>query len=156
MKKIAGFIIILITGLLTFPAFAQTAQAPVAQLIATKGTLVAGDVTFSNFAQPFNANAVPNTLIPVDGLGNVLASAVINADGTVSLCFTFVDPATGNPAPQSTQFYQSIGYDVTVTNPALLLHSVNQDFGPGTTGGFNSRKRSSGSGSPTSNRFSET
>lgn len=127
----------MITGLLTFPAFAQTAQAPVAQLIATKGTLVAGDVTFSNFAQPFNANAVPNTLIPVDGLGNVLASAVINADGTVSLCFTFVDPATGNPAPQSTQFYQSIGYDVTVTNPALLLHSVNQDFGPGTTGGFN-------------------
>ena len=60
----------------------------------------------------------------------------MNADGTVSLTFTFIDPASGLPSPQITGLMQAVSYDVTVTNPALLLSSVNQVMGP-QTAGFN-------------------
>ncbi len=133
-RKFLGSTLALATAFFALAASAQTALVPVGQLIVTGGTLVAGDVTFSNFAQvPATVGIAP----PLDGLGNIEASAVVNADGSVSLVFTPIDPATGAPSPITTGYMQSIAYDVTVTNPALLLSSVNQHFGPATDGGFN-------------------
>ncbi|MDX6445409.1 MAG: hypothetical protein QOH71_2483 [Blastocatellia bacterium] len=116
------------------PVLAQAPSVPVGQLIGTGTTLVAGDVTFSNFTQvPATVGIAP----PLDGFGNIAASATVNPDGSVSLVFTAINPATGVATPITAGYMQSIAYDLTVTNPAFLLGSVNQHFGPGTTRGFN-------------------
>jgi len=120
----------------TISTFAQTPAVPVDRLIATGATLIAGDVTFGNF----HLTPVPafsNLPVP-DGPGNVAASTLVNADGSVSLIFTMIDPATGIATPASgAALLQSIAYDVTVTNPAVLLGSVDQRFGAATNFGFN-------------------
>ena len=113
-------------------AHAQASLVRVGTLIGTGAKLVAGDVTVSNF----KAAAGPFAGILPDGLGGLAASAAVNADGTVSLTFTFIDPATGLPTPQITGLMQAVSYDVTVTNPARLLGNVNQTMGP-QTAGFN-------------------
>jgi hypothetical protein len=133
-RNFLGSTLAVAAALLTFAASAQTTPVRVGQLIATGGSLVAGDVIFSNFTQvPATVGIAP----PLDGTGNLAASAVVNADGSVSLAFSVIDPATGAPALITGAYMQSLAYDVSVTNPALLLGSVNQRFGPGTGGGFN-------------------
>jgi len=138
-RTFVGTILALAGVMCAVPALAQaqagqTALIPVGQLIATGGTLVAGDVTFSNFQQ---VPAVVSIAPPLDGLGGMGAQATVAADGSVSLAFLAFDPATGAPRPITAGFMQSLAYDVTVTNPSLLLTSVNQEFGPLTTVGFN-------------------
>ena len=113
-------------------AHAQASLVRVGTLIATGATLVAGDVTFSNF----QAASAPFAGLISDGLGGLAASAAVNADGTVSLTFTMIDPATGLPTLQVAALMQAVSYDVTVTNPTLLLAGVNQVMGP-QTAGFN-------------------
>ncbi len=115
----------------------QLHLVPLNQLIGG-GTLVAGDVTFGNFAKPSapptnvtNAFAVP---LPIPEFGDIAVAAVANADGSVSLSFVAVDPATGQPSPlvvggiEGAEKVRDISYTVTVTNPALRLHSIDQAF----------------------------
>ncbi len=115
----------------------QLQLVPLNQLVGG-GTLAAGGATFSNFAQPStpptnvtNAFAVP---APVPEFGDISVAAVANADGSVSLAFVAVDPATGLPSPlvvggtQGAEKLRDITYTVTVTDPALRLHSVDQAF----------------------------
>ena len=140
MKPLPRLVAALVIGFFAIharPVSAQsTAQAPIGVLTATGGTLVAGDVTFGNFRQ-LPSNIVFSQATPLNGVANIAASAAVNADGSVSLIFTAINPATGAPQPITAAYLQSIAYDVTVTNPARLLNSVNQDFGPTTTYGFN-------------------
>ena len=122
----------LAAALSTVQASAQTNLVRVGSLIGTGATLVAGDVTFSNF----KASRSPFAGIIPDGLAALAASTAVNADGTVSLTFTVIDPATGLPALQRTMLMLSVSYDVTVTNPARVLGAVNQAMGPQTGNAF--------------------
>ncbi|HET7584976.1 MAG TPA: hypothetical protein VFK13_08715 [Gemmatimonadaceae bacterium] len=100
------------------------------------GTLVAGDVQFSNFATPSSPPAnVTNAFgvnAPVDEFGDVAVSAAAGADGTVSLSFVIIDPATGQPSPlvvggaEGAEKIRDITYTVTVTDPSLRIHSIDQ------------------------------
>ena len=136
MKSLRSIFVSCLLAGLTLAASAQAPPVRVAQLIATDGTLVAGDVSFSHFRQ-LPSNIIFTQSTPLDGVGNIAASAAVNADASVSLVFTAIDPATGASSPITAAYQQSIAYDVTVTNPALLLGTVNQDFGSTTTYGFN-------------------
>ena len=140
--------------ILWVPALAQTPT--VKSLAATHGTIVAGDLTFSNFQAPA---ALPYTffgpLMPNDG-SDIAVSATTMASGRVGLLFTAIDPASGSPKPWVISFAAVAGggggkggggggtvtlptdvsrvvtYDVTVTNPNLLLNSTDVSYGPGT------------------------
>ena len=123
--------------LFSLPVAAQTAIIPLDTLVANHGSVTAGDVTFSNFKKP--------TVIPVQvgvlltEFNDVGVSAVVNPDGTVSLNLVFINPSTGlarpiisGPPNGPGEFLRFVSYTVTVTNSALRLHSVAQDFGPST------------------------
>ena len=77
---------------LAIPAFAQTPT--VKSLVANHGTIVSGDLTFSNFQTP---STLPynffGTLFPNDG-SDIAVSASTMANGRVGLKFTPIDPAT--------------------------------------------------------------
>ena len=120
--------------LITLTASAQATLTPVNQLVGTGVSLVAGDLTFSNFTlPPLPIAASP----PLDGVGDIAASTQVNDDGTVSLSFTAIDPATGAALPILGAALKCIAYDVAVTNPDRLMSSVNQSVGPATTAVFN-------------------
>ena len=115
-------------------AFAQ-AITPLDTLVANHGSVSAGAVTFGGFQKP---RILPAPLAPVDEFGDIGVSAIANADGTVSLVFTAIDPATGSPNPlvvspaTGADLIRFISYSITVNDPNLRLHSVDQKFGPGT------------------------
>ena len=116
-------ILTLAAFVMTLTASAQAALTRVDQLVGTGATLVAGDLTFSNFTlPPLPIAASP----PLDGVGDIAASAVVNDDGTVALSFIAIDPATGAALPILGAALTCIAYDVAVTNPDRLLRSVNQ------------------------------
>lgn len=132
--KLTGSFLTLATSLLALTASAQSPLVRMDALIGTGAALVAGDLTFSNFTlPPLPILASP----PLDGVGDIAASAVVNDDGTVSLSFVAIDPATGATLPILGAALKCIAYDVAVTNPDRLLSSVNQNFGPATTAAFN-------------------
>lgn len=116
---------------------AQSPVVPINTIIANNGAVSAGGVTFSEFKK---VRYIPTSFavenLNVGDFGDVGVSAAANADGTVSLIFTGIDPVSGLPAPLTGEFFRPITYRVTVDNPALRLHSVNQAFDPGaaTTG----------------------
>jgi hypothetical protein len=122
---------------------AQTTLTPLNTLIGNKGSLVAGDITFSNFSIPNPPPAsvtVPFSVpAPMPEFGDIAVSAEINADGTVSLNFVAIDPATGLPSPLTVSpaaggdKFREAAYTMTVTNPALRVRAVDQAFGPGAT-----------------------
>ncbi len=127
-------ILTLAASLFTLTASAQATLVRVDQLVNTGASLVAGDLTFSHFTlPPLPIAASP----PLDGVGDIAASAAVNPDGTVSLSFTAIDPATGTAQPILGAALKCIAYDVAVTNPDRLLSSVNQSVGPATTAVFN-------------------
>lgn len=133
-RKLTGPLLTLVTTLLALTAPAQTPLVGVGHFIGTGATLVVGDLTFSNFTlPPLPIAASP----PLDGVGDIAVSGVVNADETVSLTFTAFDPATGTPQPILGAALKCIAYDVAVTNPDRLLSSVNQSVGPATTAVFN-------------------
>ena len=142
------------TLLVSLSASAQTPT--VKSLVASHGSIVAGDLTFSNFQTPA---ALPynffGTLFPNDG-SDIAVSATTTANGRVGLTFTAIDPATGNPKPWvasvaaggggggkggsggggatlPSDITRLFAYDVTVTNPNLLMSSMDVAYGPGTT-----------------------
>jgi hypothetical protein len=136
-SKSLGSTLALAAALIALPASAQTTLVPLNQLTGG-GSLVAGDITFSNFAIP---NMLPTNVtsdfavpLPVPEFGDVAAQATVNADGTVSLSFVFIDPATGQPSPlvvgpdAGGEKFRDVTYTVTVTDPALRLHAIDQAF----------------------------
>jgi hypothetical protein len=138
MHKLLGSILALATALIGVPASAQTTLIPLNQLVGG-GSLVAGDITFSNFAIP---NMVPTNVtntfavpLPIPEFGDIAAQATTNADGTVSLSFVAIDPVTGEPSPlvvgpdAGGDKFRDVTYTMTVTNPALRVHSVDQSYG---------------------------
>lgn len=123
----------LLISILNIPALlAQAPIIPINTIIANNGTVSTGAVTFSEFKKvryiptPF---AVEN--LNVGDFADIGVSATANADGTVSLVLTAIDPVSGLPAPLGGEFFRPITYRVTVNNPALRLHSVNQAFDAG-------------------------
>ncbi len=133
-RKFKGTVVAFAASVLTLSALAQTTPIRVGQLIGTGAVLAAGDLSFSNFTLPSLPVAASP---PLDGVGDVGASAVVNADGTVALSFIAIDPATGTALPIVGAALKAIAYDVTVTNPTRLLSTVTQSFGPATTAAFN-------------------
>ena len=131
--KLLGAMLALALSILPPPAAAQAPLVRMGALIGTGAMLVAGDLTFSNFTlPPLPIPASP----PLDGVGDIAASAAVDADGNVALAFTAIDPATGVAVPIVGATLKAIAYDVTMTNPARLLSTVNQSFGPLTTAAF--------------------
>ena len=143
-----------VAALLAIPAFGQTPT--VKSLMASHGTIIAGDLTFSNFQAPAT---LPYTffgpLTPNDGSDTAVSATFAN--GRVGLLFTPIDPVTGSPKPWVIGFTTGGGggggkggggggggvvlpadisrlvtYDVTVTNPNLLLNSADVAYGSGT------------------------
>ncbi len=121
---------------LTLPVAAQTPIVPLDTLIANRGSVTAGDVTFGNFQKP---KVLPQQVgILLGEFNDIGVSATANADGTVSLNFVGIDPATGLASPlivgptAAGEIIRLIGYTATVNNPALRLHSVAQSYGPET------------------------
>src|SRR5579883_2138145 len=116
-------------------ASAQTAMTPLGDLVATRSSLTAGDITFSNFQFP---TILPSPLGLLGEFNDIAVSATTNANGTVSLAFTAINPITGTPTPIVTNptaggdQIRLVSYTMTVTNPALRVHSIDQSFGPGT------------------------
>ena len=136
MKPLCSAVRLISTaGLLALSALAQQAIVPLNQLVSSHGSLAAGSVTFSNFQMP---KVLPSPLAVLSEFGDIGVSATTNADGTVSLVFTAVDPTTGQPSPLTSSpagpgdLIRLVSYSVTVTDPNLRLHSVDQSFGPGT------------------------
>lgn len=122
---------------------AQTALTPLNTLIGNKGSLVAGEITFSNFSIP---NPPPPSVTvpfavpaPMPEFGDIAVSATTNADGTVSLNFVAIDPATGQPSPLLVgpdvggDKFRVASYTMTVNNPTLRVRAVDQAFGSGAT-----------------------
>lgn len=145
-KNSRRFAVWLLTIVISFFATAARAQVgPVSlkTLVDTHGSLVAGDVTITNFRRPVD---FPVHFVDVRGVDNsddVMVTANVGIDGKVNVTFTPTDPATGLPSPLminaghnsplSPNIFFNMTYDVVVTNPQLKLHSVDSSFGPGTT-----------------------
>jgi len=123
------------TAIFTVSLLAQSPLTSLNTLVGNNGSITAGDITFSNFQF---LKQLPAPLGVLADFGDIAVSANTNPDGTVSLAFVAVDPVTGAPAPLVTSptdggdKIRLVGYTVTVTNPGLRLHSVDQAFGPGT------------------------
>jgi hypothetical protein len=130
-------------------ASAQT-NTTLGSLIASHGSLAAGDVVFTNFRKPLLApwaQTIFGVGLPtVTDNANVGVQANVAADGTINLVLTELNPANGLPAPlrpdashggglpDTVQHYME--YDVIVTNPRRRLHAVDGLFGPGVQAAF--------------------
>jgi hypothetical protein len=139
-QRLSGAVVALLLILAGLSNAAAQTSAPTAeQLAASHGSLVAGDVTFDNFQLPGQLQLPVGAVGFVGGANDIAVSTAVNGDGSASLTFTAIDPATGNPTPfvigngGAAEVIRLIRYNVTVTNPALRLHSVDQAFGPGTS-----------------------
>jgi hypothetical protein len=114
---------------------AQTRITPLDTLVANHGSISAGNITFSNFQKP---KVLPSPLALLGEFGDIGLTATANADGTVSLAFIGIDPVSGVPSPlvvspsAGADLIRLISYSITVTDPAVRLHSVDQSFKPGT------------------------
>ncbi|HYZ85712.1 MAG TPA: hypothetical protein VE621_14980, partial [Bryobacteraceae bacterium] len=126
---------VLVAAAFAVPLMAQTSIIPLNTLVANHGSISAGNVNFSNFQKP---GVLPSPVALLGEFGDIGVSATANADGTVSLAFIGIDPASGLPNPlivsstAGADLVRLISYSITVTDPALRLHSVDQNFGPGT------------------------
>ena len=129
-----------------------SAQAPtIKSLVASHGSIVAGDLTFSNFQAPALLPYYSYGSLANDG-GDVAVTATTTSSGRTGLTMTAIDPATGKAKPWAidaapggvggknggggTTFLgdvtRHITFDVTVTNPQSLLSSVDTSYGSGT------------------------
>ena len=127
------------------PILAHAQAAPtLKQLVDTHGSLVAGDVTFTNFRTPFPSGGLAFANVRSYGVGDdISVRAEVAADGSFKLVFTAIDRATGLPTPAfidaahsaaaPTDQAYNMSYDVVVTNPNFKLHSVDNTWGPATT-----------------------
>ena len=86
LKLIAPFVLAL-----AIPALGQTHVVPLNTLVAGKGSLTAGDMTFSNFQLP---KVLPSPIALLGEFNDIGVSVTTNVDGTVSLAFVAIDPVT--------------------------------------------------------------
>ncbi len=110
-------------------SMAQTTIVPLDTLVATKGSITAGPITFNNFQKPtVIPRQVEQFLFEFNDIG---VSATANGDGTVSLNLVGIDPTTGLASPIGAgETLRLVSYTATVNNPVLRLHSLSQTFGP--------------------------
>jgi hypothetical protein len=137
MQKFCVLLSITAAGLFILPADAQTPITPLDTLIANRGALSAGDITFSNFQKP---KVLPSPVALLGEFNDIGVSTTTTAAGGAGLTFWGIDPATGTPRPLTVgggtagaELVRLVSYNVTVNNPALRLHSIDQSFGPGTS-----------------------
>jgi hypothetical protein len=129
-------VLLSITAAAFLPAAAQPPVTPLDILIANHGSLTVGDITFSNFQKP---KVLPSPVALLGEFNDIGVSTTTTTAGAVGLMFSGIDPATGSPRPLTVggaagaELVRLISYNVTVNNPALRLHSVDQSFGPGTS-----------------------
>ena len=123
------------------PAALAQAAPTVRTLVDTRGSIVVGDVTITNFRAPFEYPVYYSGSPLVPDRGDRLAvSASVDVDGTINLVFTAIDPLTGAAKPEvstralANEFTSFVTYDVVVTNPLRALHGVASSFGPATAG----------------------
>jgi uncharacterized repeat protein (TIGR02543 family) len=137
-------------GVAAWSAHAQNAQV-LKDLVRQHGSLVAGDVVFTNFRLPLlpaNNQILGDTFPTLADGANISVQASLAADGTVLLQLTPIDAATGQPKPAQvdakpgaalpTSVINYVEYDVIVSNPQRRLHSVANGFGPGTNAVYGS------------------
>jgi hypothetical protein len=81
---------------------------------------------------------LPSPLALLGEFNDIGVSVTTNVDGTVSLAFVAIDPLTGSPqaltvspAARGEQI-RLVSYTITVANPVMRVHSINQKFGPQT------------------------
>ncbi len=131
----------IIAALIVLPSFAQPAVTTIKSVADSHGSLVAGDLVFSNFqapaALPFSH---PQGALPNDA-SDIAVATTVKSDGRIGLVFTPIDAATDLPAPlfinaqRGSAFpgnlVRNITYDVTSTNPQRLLHSLVLNHGSG-------------------------
>ena len=124
----------LLSVMVALPAMAQSPVVPLDTLVATHGSITAGDVTFSNFQKPI---AIPRQVeMFLFEFNDIGVSATAHDDGTVSLNFVGIDPATGLASPIVVggagpgEILRLVSYTATVLNPALRMHSLSQTYGP--------------------------
>jgi hypothetical protein len=131
-------------GLMCLAGFGSAqAVTTLKSLVDGHGSLVAGDVTFTNFRTPIGV-AAAFVDVRSYGLGDdVAVRSEAAADGSVRLVFTPVDRTTGTPTPafidaangaaaSPNQAY-NVTYDVVVTNTQRKLHAVDSWWGSGTS-----------------------
>ena len=138
-----GALAALCLGAASLGAAAQTSQV-LKTLVASHGSLAAGDVVFTNFRLPLipaNLVILGDTFVkPRDG-ADVTVQASVAADGRINLVLTPINPATGLPAPYRvdaktgaalpTDIINYLEFDVVVTHPQRRLHGFDRAFGPG-------------------------
>jgi hypothetical protein len=130
------FLSVFAAAFFTIPVAAQSPTTPLDTLIANHGSITIGDVTFSNFQKP---KVLPSPVGLLGEFNDIGVSTTTTADGRVGLVFAGIDPITGLPSPLTVggtagaEQIRLVSYNVTVNNPALRLHSVDQSFGPGTS-----------------------
>ena len=141
MDRVRSHLTILLALLaLTAPTASAQTLTPLNALVATNGTITAGDLTFSNFRIPLvppPSVTVPlGVPTPLPEFGDIAVTASVGPDGTTALSFVAVDPATGLPAPLTTgptaggEKFRAVSYTVSVNNPGRRIHAMNQRFGP--------------------------
>ncbi len=125
--------IALITAVSLYPGYISSVHAvSLSSLTNSNGTIQQGDKLFSNFSfDPIVGNCLLNPCGPASaGTIDVQGIAVAGQNG---LRFTGPFFEISIPTQQVFTFYQ-IQYDVTVTNPAFLLHDLHQSFSGSSTG----------------------
>jgi Divergent InlB B-repeat domain len=131
-------------GATSWAAQAQSTSV-LKDLVRQHGSLVAGDVIFTNFRLPLlpaNNQILGDTFPKLADGANVSVQASLAADGTVTLKLTPIDTTTGLPQPVQvdaktgaslpTDFINYVEYDAIVSNPQRRLHTVTSGLGPGT------------------------
>ncbi len=148
-NKVTPTLALLGAAVLTLPAMAQNGST-LKSLVATHGSISAGDLTFSNFQTPSTLPFLIYGSAPVNDGSDIQVTAITTPSGAMGLQFTAINPATGQPQvfgvdvspggrgggggntlPGS--LARNVTFDVLVTNPQRLLASADSSFGPGTT-----------------------
>ncbi len=141
-------------ALFALPALAQTGPT-LKSLVATHGSITAGDLVFSNFQTPQAMPFVMYGAAATNDGSDVMVTPITTAAGRMGLQFTAINPSTGalqpfgvDVAPGSASGGGKNGggggvalpggltrvalFDVSVANPQKLLANVDGSFGPGT------------------------
>jgi hypothetical protein len=119
----------------------NTLAPTLANIIASKGSITAGDLVFDGFAIGTSPLLSPQGALVEGGGLDILVDTTTNASGQTVLRLTQINPATQLPQPLTVDLSQvgakdllrNITFTVTVKNPALRLVSVTQSVGTGTT-----------------------
>lgn len=142
-------------ALFALPAKAQSGPT-VKSLVATHGSVSAGDITFTNFQTPATLPFVTFGAAQTNDGGDVQVTPITTPDGRMGLKFTAINPSTGQPQPFAVDITpggagggkggsggaggglpgslaRNVTFDVVVANSQRLLANVDAGYGPGTS-----------------------